>query len=144
MLRFPLVLCLVPSYNSPYSRLRSVGGGLLIVLPRECNSYYARVVGELVIGRSNSTWVGLLGLFAKKLKNRRSQLLRAPRSMYVGRRNSMQVDEGRKGWSILAIKTKTRAEVGNGEKNEPRLSDPVSEWQQREGRKKKKGRLRTW
>ena len=49
-----------------------------------------------------------------RIKNRRSQLRRAPSS--VGRRNSMPVDEGRNNWSLPAINTNTRAVVGRGER----------------------------
>ena len=46
-------------------------------------------------------------------------LLRAPSS--VGRRNAMRVDEGRKGWSLLAVKEKVKMKactvVGKGEKS---------------------------
>ena len=58
-----------------------------------------------------------------KIKHRSNQLLRAPSS--VGRRNSMRVDEGRKGWSLLAIKMKARTIVGRGEKS--LLGGPGSE-----------------
>ena len=54
------------------------------------------------------------------------QLLRTPSDSSLGRRNSMRVDEGRKGWSLLAINMKARtAAVDRGEKSLP--SDPGSE-----------------
>ena len=55
---------------------------------------------------SNFTWVGLLNLCAKIiLKLYRNQLLKAPLTSNVGRRNSMPVYEKRKGRSLLLATT---------------------------------------
>ena len=63
----------------------------------------------LVLG-SKFSWVGLLSLFARI--NKRNQLLRAPSS--VGKRDSMRVDEGRKGRRLLAIRMKGTYRSGEG------------------------------
>ena len=47
--------------------------------------------------------------------DRLHRLLRAPSS--VGRRDSMRVDEERKGWDLIVVKPKARAIVGRGEKS---------------------------
>ena len=39
----------------------------------------------------------------------------------------MRFDEGRKGWSLRAIETNARTEVGKGKKKKTLLSDPGSE-----------------
>ena len=57
-----------------------------------------------------------------------------PEQMMRDRADSMRVDEGRCSWSLLAIETKARAEVGREEKS--LLRDPKSD--SRLGREKEK------
>ena len=66
----------------------------------------------------------------------KEQLLRA--LTCVGRNTSTQVDEGKKGWNLLATKMNARAVVMKGGKS--LLSDPGSEL--RLGREKEKGQKR--
>ena len=59
----------------------------------------------------------------------RNQLLRAPSGVGRRNRNSMRVDEGRKGQSLLAIKTPSKARKNRSgeEGEEPIFCDPGSE-----------------
>ena len=55
-------------------------------------------------------------------------------------RNSVRIDEGRTGWSLIAIKIKARTVVGRGK--ESLLGDPGSE--SHLGREKEKGAVRRY
>ena len=86
------------------------------------SSGYPRMLLKLVLGFESHVGRTFWRLFAKK-KKQRNLMLRAPSS--VSKRNSMRVNEGRKGSSLIATKMRARTVVGRGEKS--LLSDPGSE-----------------